>query len=581
LTIKPRNGFSAFRSLLVISASACVFALGATSAQALPGELDTTFGNGGTLLQSLSEVGTGGDWLSDAALQADGKIVAVGYTQILAYSTPVIARFLPNGTLDPSFGGGDGLVVPDYGSTQDARAVAIQANGRIVVAGTSGGGEFRISRFLTDGSIDPEFFSSAGTRSKAITGGTAAIPDSIVIQETGHIIVGGKSKIGDDVFAIMGLDTDGSDAPGFGTANATSWTSIGASDDRLQRLMLQSNDKIVAVGTANGATNQVAVARFTKDGLLDTTFNSPTGKRLTTFSAGLGGADGALQEDDSIVVAGQTSVAGVQKMGLTRINSNGSLDNGFGTSGLVTLNLPTRAFAEAVVIQPDDKIVAGGSIYDSDVPPYEDFGLVRFSRDGVPDSSFGTNGVVQTPIATGDDQVKSLNIQSDGKILVAGIGLPKTSFSNADFAFARYQAVTPGVQPPVFLLPTSHITSPSKSTLKRKKLTKFAGTAGPAGLVSKVEVGVRKIDKKALKKKRCVWLNSTKAKFKKVKAVKKRCSTRRWLKATGKENWSYKLKKKMPVGSYEISVRATLIDGKTQTFFSSSAGNFRTLKLTE
>lgn len=544
------------------------------SAQAAPGQLDPSFGTGGKVLQSLS-LGTGGDWIYDAAIQPDGKIVVVGSTQLTSYSTIAIARYLPSGVLDQSFNA-NGVVVPDYGYSCEARAVAIQPDGRIAVASTANG-EFRVSRYLDNGAPDASF-NGTGTRTKQIDGGTASIPSAVIVQTgTGRIIVGGKSKIGDDVFALMGLEANGANAAGFGTTNGTTYVSVGASDDRLQRMVVQPSGKIVAVGTANGSPPQVAVARFTATGQLDTTFGGGSGTTLTALPGGLTGDDGASQSNGSIVVAGQSGTSPNEKFGLTRIGAEGGVDAGFGVAGLVTLALPTRAWASAVAVQPDDRIVVAGLIVDA--TGYRDFGISRLSSSGVLDTGFGTGGYSQTPIGTGDDQITGLALQPDGNIVASGSAIPKTSASNADYAIARYLGDPKPTPSPV---PTSKITSPKKGSLKRTSFTKISGTAGPDGSIAKVEIAVRKIDTKALKKKRCVWLSSKRAKLKKNRSTaKKKCTKQIWLKARGTTRWSFSLKKKkyLPKGSYEIYSRVTLTNGTKQTTFTTKAGNFRKLKL--
>jgi uncharacterized delta-60 repeat protein len=351
-------------------------------------------------------------------------------------------------------------------------------------------------------------------------------------------------------------------------------------DDRLKRLVPQASGKIVAIGTAYGTPTQIAAIRFSATGQLDTSFNGGTGKTLSTFAAGLTGDDGAAQSNGAVVIAGLTVSGGVDSVGLTRLGVDGTIDTGFGTGGLVSLVQPTRAWASSVAIQPpDDKIVVGGLI--RDLTGYYDFNVARLESSGVPDPAFGAGGFVQTAIGTGDDQISRIAIQADGAIVAAGSAIPITSSSNADYVLARYLGDPKPVAP---LIPTSKISSPSKKTLKRKKFTKISGSAGPAGSIAKVEIAVRKIDSKSLKKKRCVWLKNNKAQFKKNKSTsKKKCTKQIWLKAKGTAKWSYSLKKNkyLPTGSYELYSRVTLTNGVKQTSFTTKAGNFRKLKLTK
>ncbi len=123
------------------------------------------------------------------------------------------------------------------------------------------------------------------------------------------------------------------------------------------------------------------------------------------------------------------------------------------------------------------------------------------------------------------------------------------------------------------------ITSPAKSKIRRKNLKRLAGTAGPAGSVAKVEIALRKVDKRALRRKRCLWLKNNKARFVKTRAAGKRCSTPRFLKAAGTDSWTYRLKRMLAKGSYELFVRVTLSNGAAHTSFNVTQGNYRKFRL--
>lgn len=119
-------------------------------------------------------------------------------------------------------------------------------------------------------------------------------------------------------------------------------------------------------------------------------------------------------------------------------------------------------------------------------------------------------------------------------------------------AVARILGNSPVVPSPA----SASIKSPGKKKLKAKKLQRFSGTTTGDG-VTKVELALVKTDTKLLKKKRCLQLSGSRAKFSKTRAVKKKCPPRNWLTATGTTSWSYKLKKTLPAGKYTLYVRAT------------------------
>jgi len=123
------------------------------------GDLDTSFGGDGTV---VTDFGSGSyDQATALALQPDGKIVAAGSSTASGSQDFALARYLPTGTLDISFGG-DGKVLTDFGSGSEAFAVAmtLQPDGKIVVAGrcTAGGtSAFALARYLPNGSLDASF----------------------------------------------------------------------------------------------------------------------------------------------------------------------------------------------------------------------------------------------------------------------------------------------------------------------------------------------------------------------------------------------------------------------------------------
>ena len=157
------------------------------------GTLDQSFGTGG--LVSTGFAVDGDDSANAVALQTDGKIIVVGqvgphFSQAGANDTAFgIVRYNSNGTLDTTFDG-DGKVTTDFGTTTDiALAVAVQSNGKIVVAGTSGG-NFALARYNTDGSLDGAF--GAGGKTTTDFGSSFDSASAVVIQASGKIVAAGS-----------------------------------------------------------------------------------------------------------------------------------------------------------------------------------------------------------------------------------------------------------------------------------------------------------------------------------------------------------------------------------------------------
>ena len=198
-------------------------------------------------------------------------------------------------------------------------------------------------------------------------------------------------------------------------------------------LAIQSDGKIVAAGkSSNGSTHDFALVRYNTNGSLDTSFG--TGGIVTTLVGISGGAYAlGLQSDGKIVAAGSSSNGSNYDFALVRYNADGSLDTSFGTGGIVTTTVGSSDdYASTLGIQSDGKIVAAGYSYNGS---NYDFALVRYNTNGSFDTSFGTGGIVTTPVGSSDDYARTLGIQSDGKIVAAGYS---SNGSTYDFALVRY-----------------------------------------------------------------------------------------------------------------------------------------------
>ncbi|MEV7691668.1 calcium-binding protein [Streptomyces bungoensis] len=262
------------------------------------GSLDASFGSGGELITDFG----GTDAAQGVTVQPDGKIVAVGFSTASGPDDFALARYNPDGSLDTSFGTG-GKVTTDFGVTDEIEGVALQADGKIVAAGWSGGPggyDFALARYGTDGSLDASF----GTGGKVTTdfGGTYDQAFGVALQNDGKIVAAGLS--GGD-FALARYDSGGSLDASFGTGGTVT-TDFGA-DDQAEGVSVQTDGKIVAAGwSAASGSADFALARYDTDGTLDASFG--TGGKVTTDFGGSDAAEGvALQTDGKIVAAGHSS----------------------------------------------------------------------------------------------------------------------------------------------------------------------------------------------------------------------------------------------------------------------------------
>ena len=262
-------------------------------------------------------------------------------------------------------------------------------------------------------------------------------PSAMVVQPDGKIVVVGYSDTGSFPsrdFTLARYNADGSLDDSFGT-NGTVVTPISNTIDEAYAAAIQTDGKIVVAGLSNGANDlqSVALVRYNTNGSLDNSFG--TGGIVKTVFGNFSSWANALviQADGKIIAAGGRSGAFL----VIRYNPNGSLDDSFGTGGSVITPIPNvlLAGASAAAIQSDGKIVVVGSSRIFVSPIVFDFTLVRYNTDGTLDTSFDGDGIIVSPI--GRSQATSVVIQADGKIVAAGFA--STGVQNSgDFALARY-----------------------------------------------------------------------------------------------------------------------------------------------
>ena len=240
------------------------------------------------------------------------------------------------------------------------------------------------------------------------------------VQSDGKIVVAGSVFNGiSNEFALARYNVNGSlDASFNGTGTVT--TDFGDSDAYGYSVAVQSDGKIVVAGSAfNGITNEFAVARYNVNGSLDASFN---GTGTVTTSIGASDASGfgvAVQSDGKIVVAGSAFNGINNEFAVARYNVNGSLDASFnGTGKLTTGFAGGDAAGNSVVLQSDGKILVAG--VGTSFATGEDFAVARYNSNGTLDATFGAGGKVTTAIGIADDVGFGVAVQSDGKIVVAG-----------------------------------------------------------------------------------------------------------------------------------------------------------------
>ena len=382
----------------------------AGGARAAGGDLDPTFGLDGKVTTGF----VGGATAWSVAIQPDRKIVAVGQ----AAATFGLARYHIDGSLDTTFNG-TGKVTTDFTAGEDsARGVAIQADGKIVAVGHANFERFAIARYNTDGSPDATFSGDG----KVITNFTAGsdTANGVAIQANGKIVVVGHAN---PHLAAARYNSDGTLDTTFGGDGKVTTTFPGFGGSVAYGVAIQSDGRIVAAGEATTG-NGFALARFRGDGSLDPRF-SGDGKVITQFADGFGGGARAVavQLDGKIVAAG-TAGDIFGPFALVRYTTRGQLDPTFGGDGKVTANMGRgEESATGVAIQANGKIVAAGYAgvpHEGGDAWNGFFALARFRTSGVLDSTFGGSGKVRTRFSVGLTLAMAVAIQANGKIVAAG-----------------------------------------------------------------------------------------------------------------------------------------------------------------
>ncbi len=411
----------------------CVMAgLIATAAHATvgqPGTLDPFWANGSALGSGklITVIGARADTASAIAVQPDGRVLVAGYCVNVGLCA---VRYTSGGALDASFGVAGVLppvFVPNAGNV--APSLALLPDGKFLLAGTCfdlGDNDFCVFRFNADGNIDGTF----------ANGGSVITPIGIaddrartmLTQPDGKIVVAGTCNNGvdSDFCAVRYLSNGTLDAT-FGTAGKVI-TAFSNRDDVVGAIALQPDGKLVLAGSCNnGTVEDVCALRYGINGALDASFGSG-GKLITVVGTGYSATRAvALQPDGNLLVAAEcvTSVS-VSKIDFCtlRVNANGTLDTSFGASGTLVTSINTgNNYVSAMTLQSDGKFILGGFCA---VSGQVDFCAARLNAAGALDATFGTGGKLTTAIsngatpATSNDFLTAIALQPDGKLLFAG-----------------------------------------------------------------------------------------------------------------------------------------------------------------
>jgi uncharacterized delta-60 repeat protein len=372
-----------------------------------------------------------GGWNQDSymgtAIQLDGKILVS--TGILngTDSDVGILRYNSDGTLDTDFATG-GVFTYDSGNGDDCgRLVAVDVDGRITLTGYTHNGndvDILLMRLNANGTLDPFF----GTEGIVLydNAGRDDYGRAIAIQADGRILVPARSTgDGTSIAMILRYESDGTLDPSFGLNGVVTFEG-GKGNDGFRDIAIQSDGNIVVTGyTKTDAGFEVLTARYDANGSLDNSFGTDGIVRYDGGHGNAGARGIVIQADGNIVVSGSNSNGTDLDVILLRYNSDGSLDPGFGTAGVVVYDSGTgNDNGRRLGLQQGDKIVVVGNTHNG--TDYDAL-VLRYDADGVADEAFGNAGVASFNLCEGDDYGEAVAIQRNQNIVaVGGIGSIET-----------------------------------------------------------------------------------------------------------------------------------------------------------
>lgn len=361
------------------------------------GTLDTSFGTNGFVNFTLSfPFINGGYYPYRMAIQSDDKIIIMGTQQNNTFPNAYwVARLLPDGALDTTFNG-TGYKDVSFGTIQDrGTCVALQADGKILLGGTSGNTAefFTVARLNSNGTLDSAF--GNGGKAQISFNGAQSFVQSMAVQLDGKIVLGGWTALGAKDFALARVTSNGTLDTSFGTNGKVITTLNYNYSDLITDLVIEPNGKIIAGGCTSSENNPwMCMVRYTSNGTVDTTFG--TNGVVMNYDDNSRNCTIARQVDGKIIMGG--CYDGIYFLTI-RYNSNGTKDTTFGNNGVVNLFPNTYGTAIKALIQPDNKIVVCGGTVSADFTQ-GCFTVIRLNAGTLGVDEFENDNVVVYPNPT-------------------------------------------------------------------------------------------------------------------------------------------------------------------------------------
>ncbi len=393
--------------------------------------------------QTTSDFGIN-DWARSVVISSDGKIYAGGQSLDNSYNPHFrIARYNADGSPDLSFNSGAGSVFPVFGDSYELLTnIRLQNDGKIIAAGHTNlnpsSQDIEMIRINTDGTLDNNFGNTGNGLVIADLNTGSDESDYLAIQQDGKIVTGGYNSNFTNTpsysFTCFRFNADGSPDAGFDT-NGSFIDFVPGGYYTYGAIFLQGDGKLLASGDSyNGTTTQVLINRFNANGTPDNTYGQ-NGTQEITLLPPTPYAIPYFQPDGKLLRLGYSNSNSGDIM-LSRYNTDGTPDINFGNGGIAIADFGANESGSVAGFQPDGKIIVGGIWRNNSG---SDLLVVRFNADGSVDGSFGNGGYVRIDFEN-EDQVQTIAVEPDGKIVFGGTGItfpPDFSYVHFDILIGR------------------------------------------------------------------------------------------------------------------------------------------------
>ncbi len=384
----------------------------------IDGTLDETYGISGKISLQISAADF---FIYDAKILEDQSIICTGLIKETSLSSQdiFVAKISSDGKFDTNFNGVGWISIDIDGKNQYAKSLALQMDGKIVVAGYHFNGsnfDMSVVRLNENGSLDNDFDSDGML---TLNFGSTDNVNKVLITQDNKILLAGRiyNGINSDI-AIVKLNNNGSFDSDFGV-NGVSAIDLSNKNEYVYDALMDG-DKIVVGGEGDVDDNSVfLIAKYNSDGSLDMTFgtNGYSIKQVGSKYSSVNSIKKMI--NGNYILAGGTDINNEDEFSLVSFNKSGELNIDFSEDGILTFNPKTgNEYLKNLIIQEDGKIIAAGNVAGNG--SISDFGIMRLQADGNIDDTFGNNGIMVTDFAQGNDNLAMVAITENKKIMALG-----------------------------------------------------------------------------------------------------------------------------------------------------------------